>query len=77
MLKATLIIKELFNPDQESKYIKRLTKEVKEFYQKTIFIPAPSIIDLYDSDCVLRIADDLTMFGKEERDLRNKLIELL
>ena len=61
----------------ESRYIKKLTKQIEDFYKKTIFIPAPNIIDLYDTDCLRHIADDLSMFGKDFKPLRDKLIELL
>lgn len=61
----------------ESRYIKKLTKQIEDFYQKTIFIPAPSVINLYDTDCLRHIADDLAMFGKDCKQLRDAIIELL
>ena len=57
--------------------IYKLTKQVKSFYQQAFFIPTPKTINLYDVNCVAHIADDLAVFGKNYKHLRNKLIELL
>jgi hypothetical protein len=42
---------------------KKLHKQIKKFYAETLFVPAPSIIDLYDPECIERIIDDITLFG--------------
>lgn len=57
--------------------IKKLTKQVDDFYKEAKFIPRPSIINLYNVNCITRIADDLSLFGNDKMELRNKIIKLL
>jgi hypothetical protein len=45
---------------------RQLTKRVEHFYQEASFIPAPSKINLYDADCVARIANDIALLGKDK-----------
>jgi hypothetical protein len=59
------------------KHIKKLEKQVEQFYYDAKFIPAPRVIDLLDIECILRVAEDLTVFGKRQCELRDKIIELL
>lgn len=54
------------NDTAEEKYIKKLAKQVERFYQEAIFMPAPSIINLYDTECVARIIDDMTLLGEDK-----------
>lgn len=61
----------------EARYIKGLTRQIEQFYQKSTFIPAPSVINLYDTDCIKHIADDILLFGKNTKELHSKIIALL
>lgn len=45
---------------------RQLTKRVEQFYQNATFIPAPSKINLYDAECVARIANDIALLGKDK-----------
>lgn len=57
----------------EARHIKKLTKQVTDFYKKSVFIPAPNCINLYDTDCILRIADDIAVFGQDKELMQNLL----
>ena len=59
----------------EARYMKKLTKQVEQFYHDAMFIPAPAIIDLYDCECVARIVDDMKLLGENE-ELINELQNL-
>ena len=45
---------------------RQITKKVEHFYQSAKCIPAPSIIDLQDAECVARIANDIALLGKDK-----------
>lgn len=51
----------------------QVTKEVEQFYKQAPFIPAPSKINLCDAKCVARIADDMRLFGKNQKIIKNLL----
>lgn len=74
---VTMSINAYLDETYEYRYMKKLVKEVETFYKNALFVPAPSIIDLFDRDCVKRVADDIALFGKDAQDLHNKVIELL
>jgi hypothetical protein len=74
---VTMSIDAYLNDTYEIRYMKKLVKEIELFYSNTSFIPAPSIIDLFDRDCVKRVADDIALFGKDAQELHNKVIEYL
>ena len=57
-------------------YIKKLTKKVVDFYNKTVFIPAPNCINLNDRKCIMRVIDDIAVFGKD-RELVQNLYNLI
>lgn len=61
----TIAIDEYYDATAETRYITKLTKKVEQFYKEAMFIPAPSIIDLYDADCVAKIADDMKLLGED------------
>jgi hypothetical protein len=72
MLKAATMIMPLANEINT----RRLMKQVVMFYKKAVFMPAPHIINLYDRNCVQRIADDLALLSKDTM-LYDKIIKLL
>jgi hypothetical protein len=41
-----------------------LTQRIIQFYRQNPFIPAPRI-NLSNPSCIKRIADDITLFGKD------------
>ena len=55
--------------------IRHLTKQVIKFYKGAAFMPAPSVINLYDAECVQKVASDLALISKDV-DLRNKITKL-
>ena len=55
--------------------MRQLEKQVRQFYKEAIFIPAPSIINLYDTECIAKIIDDMTLLG-ENKNLIQQLIDL-
>jgi hypothetical protein len=77
MLQTVLTALSFIDEPYESKYVRKLTKQIEDFYRATKFIPAPNMINLFDARCVQRVADDLTVFGKNSQELRNKVIEFL
>ena len=51
----------------KAKYrMRQLTNKVEKFYKETMFVPAPAIINLYDTECIERIIDDITLFGADK-----------
>ena len=57
----------------KAKYrMRQLEKQVEQFYREMFFVPAPTPINLYDTECVERIIDDITLFG-ESKTLIEKL----
>jgi hypothetical protein len=70
-----MAIDKYYDDTAESRYIKKLTKQVEQFYKEAVFIPAPSIINLYDADCALRIADDMALLG-EDKNLIKQILDL-
>ena len=73
----TMSIDAYLNETYEDRYMKKLSKEINDFYKAVLFVPAPSFIDLFDIDRVKRIADDIALFGKDAQSLHNKVIGLL
>lgn len=61
----------------ENGHVQSITEQVENFYRRSSFIPAPRVIDLSDINCVKRVVNDLTVFGRTEHELRDKLIKLL
>ena len=61
----------------DNRYIANLTMQVEDFYRNATFLPAPRTIDLLDVDCILKVVEDLTLFGKRQCELRDKIIRLL
>ena len=61
-----MAIDKYYDDTAESRYIKKLTKQVEQFYKEAMFIPAPAIINLYDTECIKRIIDDITLFGADK-----------
>lgn len=55
--------------------MRRLTKQVIKFYKSAVFIPSPSVINLYDAECVQKVASDLALISKDV-ELRNKITKL-
>ena len=72
MLKAVSMV----SPSVNEISIKRLTKQVSKFYREAIFMPAPHVINLYDRDCVQRVASDIALLSKDV-ELYEKIIKLL
>lgn len=51
----------------KAKYqMRQLTKQVEKFYKEAIFIPAPSVINLCDTECIERIVDDMMLLGESK-----------
>lgn len=51
----------------KAKYqMRKLEKQVGQFYKEMLFVPAPTPIDLYNPECVERIIDDITLFGESK-----------
>lgn len=71
MLKAATMATPLINEIN----MRRLTKQVIKFYKGATFMPAPSVINLYDIECLKRVADDLALISNDV-ELRNKIIKL-
>ena len=56
-----------------NRYVKKLTKQVENFYNKTPFIPRPAYIILDDAECLARVIDDVALIGDSQlyKDLTN------
>jgi hypothetical protein len=51
----------------KAKYrMRQLEKQVEQFYREMFFVPAPNTINLYDTECIERIIDDITLFGADK-----------
>lgn len=77
MLQTVLTALSFMDEPYETKYLRKLTKQIEGFYRAAKFLPAPSIINLFDTQCVQRIADDIAVFGKNSQELHSKVINLL
>jgi hypothetical protein len=77
MLQTVLTALSFIDEPYESRYVRKLTKQIEDFYMTAKFIPAPNTVNLFDVKCVRRVIDDLTVFGKNSQKLRNKVIEFL
>ena len=72
----TMSIDEYYNATAEARYFAKLTRKITDFYKSAIFIPQPSYIDLTDKECVLKVADDVTLFGNDKQ-LVEELLNLI
>lgn len=70
-----IAIDEYYDATAETRYLNKLNKKVADFYADTLFVPQPRI-DLTDRECVLKVADDVTLFGNDKQ-LVDELLNLI
>ena len=77
MLQTVLTALSFMDEPYDIKYMRKLTKQIEDFYRASKFLPSPNVINLFDPKCAQRIADDLAVFGKNAQELHSKVIEFL